>query len=651
MGLIPILIVVAALLAGGVAFFSGRRLIGAVVVVIGMGGAVAVQVLSPKQSESPTHDGVIEEVLAKTTPDQLPTDGYVTSESCSECHRQQFHSWHASYHRTMTQRATPEAVFGDFAADPVEVEGVTYEFSRRGDQFWVKITRPGGPYASPETTERPIALTTGSHHMQVYWVPMGVERTLGELPVYYLRQERRWVPRDASFLTPPSSDPNAIAVGRWNFECITCHATHGRTRPRREGIRAADSEVAEFGIACEACHGPADNHVRARRGEDVADAIITPSHLTSQLSAQVCGRCHSITLPRLESDNPERLEHGFRFRPGDTLADTLHLVQRDEATRQRLKAGVLSNEQGVDTFMNMSFWSDGMVRVSGREFNGLSRTACYIDGEMSCLSCHALHQPDEDSRPIADWADDQLRAGFRGDAACTQCHRAETYAAEAHTHHAAKSSGSRCYDCHMPHTTYGLLKAIRSHTIDSPDVATNIGTGRPNACNLCHLDQTLAWTAKHLEDWYDIDPPALSDDQQTVSVAALWSLEGDAGQRALAAWHMGWPPAGEASRRDCFAPFLAALLDDPYPAVRFIAARSLQRLPGFQDFEYDFVAAPDVRAQAGHNALETWRENVTAAGQPPFPSSLLIAPDGTLRQDEFDRLLKQRDDKVISLAE
>ena len=47
----------------------------------------------------------------------------------------------------------------------------------------------------------------------------------------------------------------------------------------------------------------------------------------------------------------------------------------------------------------------------------------------------------------------------------------------------------------MTATTYGLVKAIRSHLIDSPTVESSLTTGRPNACNLCHLDRTLDWTA------------------------------------------------------------------------------------------------------------------------------------------------------------
>ena len=37
------------------------------------------------------------------------------------------------------------------------------------------------------------------------------------------------------------------------------------------------------------------------------------------------------------------------------------------------------------------FWPDGMVRVTGREYNGLLDTACYQRGKMSCLSCHSMH--------------------------------------------------------------------------------------------------------------------------------------------------------------------------------------------------------------------------------------------------------------------
>ena len=88
--------------------------------------------------------------------------------------------------------------------------------------------------------------------------------------------------------------------------------------------------------------------------------------------------------------------------------------------------------------------------------------------------------------------------GMGTNEACTQCHPSIAANVTRHTNHGERSSGSACYNCHMPYTTYGLLKTIRSHTIGSPSVAETLNAGRPNACNLCHVDKTLRWTSDAL---------------------------------------------------------------------------------------------------------------------------------------------------------
>ena len=152
-----------------------------------------------------------------------------------------------------------------------------------------------------------------------------------------------------------------------------------------------------------------------------------------------------------------------------------------------------------------TFYSDGVVRVAGREYTSLEQSGCFQRGEMSCLSCHQLHKAADDTRSDKEWANDQFKPSRYGNDACVQCHDQQQYST-AHTHHLADSSGSNCYNCHMPHTAYGLLKAIRNHTISISDLKLDIAADRPNACNQCHLDQTLRWTADYLEDWYSIDP-------------------------------------------------------------------------------------------------------------------------------------------------
>ncbi|MGB0581220.1 MAG: cytochrome c3 family protein, partial [Limisphaerales bacterium] len=479
------------------------------------------------------------------------------------------------------------------------------------------------------------------HHMQVYWYKTRHEGRLGMLPIIHVREIDRWVSRRSGFLEPPSEMRDE--GGRWNIGCINCHATHGETR--NENALEFDSQVAELGIACEACHGPAEKHITihqnpvtryARRRDIEPDqTIVEPSRVDPQRSTEVCGQCHSASFPR-------SLEHQHSYRPGKVLAEFRD--QLDPAKPESFKGDAAS--------MEFSFWSDGMIRVAGREYNGLARTPCYTHGDksktISCLSCHELHPQSDDQRDPLAWADDQLKPSMRGNIACTQCHEemADTATLQKHTHHAPNSHGSSCYNCHMPHTTYGLLKGTRSHTIDSPNVASTLATGRINACNQCHIDQSLGWTAKHLQTWYGIESPPIDKERNETSEVVFQALTGDAGQRALIAWTLGWKPAHEAGDNDWIGPYLAQLLDDPYDAVRFIAHRSIQRLPAFDEFEYDYIAAPEKRKARSESALSNWERSSARPSK-----TILINQDGELEKERFAELLERRDDKPMYLIE
>lgn len=293
------------------------------------------------------------------------------------------------------------------------------------------------------------------------------------------------------------------------------------------------------------------------------------------------------------------------------------------------------------SLMEGSFWSDGQLRISGRDFTGMAASGCYKRGELSCLSCHSMHNYQSTAH--------QLARGMDGNQACYQCHAdyAGTAKLEQHTHHRANSSGSLCYNCHMPHTTYGLLKAIRSHTINSPSVKSSIETGRPNACNLCHLDKPLGWTATKLNEWHRQPVPALTDDQRTTSAAMTWLLQGDAGQRSLIAWHAGWEPAQAASGQQWIPRFLAETLVDPYSSVRYITQHSLKTIPGFESFPYDYIGPVPLRADARQRALDLWKakagENSTNAA---------LAFPGTLPQEnKIPDMLRRRDNRRMELLE
>ena len=96
-------------------------------------------------------------------------------------------------------------------------------------------------------------------------------------------------------------------------------------------------------------------------------------------------------------------------------------------------------------------------------------------------------------------------------------------------------------------------------------------------------------------------------------------------------------------------PYLGELLGDPYDAVRFIAARSLRTIPGFETLQYDFAGDRDERIAAAIGALRAWR-NSTLAGARRNPE-LLFGPDGALDTGAMRRLFDRRDTRPLFLRE
>jgi len=587
-----------------------------------------------------------------TVPLEVAAEGYATSDACRSCHPSQYASWHASYHRTMTQPATPENVFGNFDDASAQAEGHTFRLTRRGDEFFATIPDPAWRGDGPlQYEERRIALVTGRHHLQIYWYETGVTRVLGYLPVAWDQMDQRWFPSDANFIKPPEdeSQPAALEVGTWNYGCIACHVTD--ERPQWLGPPHAKTEASEFGIACEACHGPSQQHAAQMRNptdryaQYLADAtpgdIVNPAKLDAATESQVCGRCHSVWSHASNEDYQRFLKEGSSFQPGEQL-----------------------NEQGVAVLTQHavdpgSFWPDDEVKPSGREYNGLIASPCYAGGNFGCSSCHALHIGGDASAREA-WRDDQLRPGMRGNAACLQCH--ESYEAPealaAHTHHPVASSGSECQNCHMPYTNLGLRKAIRSHTISSPDAEVDRATGRPNACNGCHLDQPLGWTARTLADWYGQPmPEGLSPVELGVPATIDDLLSGDAAQRAIAASALGWPQAVNVSKaRQWGPPLLATLLTDPYDAIRYHAKRSLHRMPGFseREVEYDWIAPHEQRLTQAQAIASRWAAQRRARGKPTHLGYLLTpaeAGGADLTDEIYKQLAAARDDRPIEVRE
>jgi hypothetical protein len=525
----------------GSSFFE---LVALAVVLLVAGAATVAFTPRPAKATTPRPPG--------SGPGPTTAAGYVSSAACLPCHPGEHASFRRTYHRTMTQRGGPGAVVA-------EVDGKVLE--RRGDEIWAAMPEP--------PLSRPVVLTTGSHREQAYWVKGKRPGDLELAPRVWLVRERVFVPRREAFLRP---DDEPLPRVRWSSSCIACHAVAGEPRHdiRSDGF---DTRVAELGVACEACHGPGAAHVErhrdpverwAQRGSNKPDpTIVHPGKLPPEGSAAVCGQCHAYAFPK-DEDGWWTLGYSRSFRAGDALEPSRTLLSPVAV------AGVAAPV--IDAPAGSIFWPDGSVRVGGREYNGLVRSPCFERGagarKMTCLSCHSMHHGDPEG---------QLAPDKVGDHGCTSCHEGER--AGRHSHHAAGSPGASCVACHMAKTSYALLSAVRSHRIDSPTAVSTDGTAKPNACNLCHLDRSFAWTARWLGEWYGTKPPHLDARFADLEVGLVLGLAGDAAVRALVADALGTDDARAACRNDFADQVLGAMSADPYPAVRFIAARSRRSAP------------------------------------------------------------------------
>lgn len=608
--------------------------------------------------------------------------GYVSSGACRSCHPSEWQSWQESYHRSMTQAASSATVRAPWA-QVLDWRGRSHRLFRRGDEFWATLPDPdraaalarqGRSLEAAPDVERRVVMTTGSHHYQAYWVPGARGNELWQLPFVYHFESQRFIPRHDAFLQP-ESDP--IHVARWNSNCIQCHAVAGEPRHDLASDRF-ESRVVELGIACEACHGPGGAHVARERdpwvrradrraareqppaadraaGGNAASAreIVNPARLDAQRASEVCGQCHSYFLPR---DADAWWYSGFveSYQPGGALQSARRLLEYGP--------GAPTADPELSASLDSLFYPDGTIRVGGREWNGLALSACFRQGsgdrQIACTSCHRMHGGSRD---------DQLDTERDGNGACQTCHAAY---GSAHSRHREGSSGDQCVNCHMPRTTYALFKSIRSHRITRPDVDPTQGA-RLNACNLCHQDRSLAWTADRLAEWSGrggaagalaltpadasslngaVSAEARGLDASAGSALAIALLSGDAANRVIAAAELGASEGRAVSGSGWQAALLAEALDDPYAAIRFVAQRSLRSFRGFEALDYDFTAPPDQR-RAG---VEWARER--AAAQPVQLSATGGAPlplddRGRLRRDVIEHLTSARDSRPIRIAE
>lgn len=554
-----------------------------------------------------------ESVRAAPAPASL---SYVGSTTCRSCHQDRHRSWYATWHRTMTQEAGPQSVQGAFDGRVVEAWGGRMRPVQDAEGYWFETLDAQGRVLQRYRIER----TVGSHRYQQYLTQVpATGENYHRLPWLWHNGDGRWVHMNAAFLYDDDQHYDE-QVTTWNQNCIFCHNTGPQPRmqnydaliarlsrgERLDFLRSARyaSDVAELGIACEACHGPGSAHAALNRDPvrrywlaltgTPDPSIVHPQQLDPRASAQVCGQCHGQRLPKTNDLARVWLETGPTYRPGQDLFDHVRLVWPEEP-----------GTPATPDLYRARFWGDRTPRLSAYELQGLLLSPCHAEGGLSCNDCHDAHGGDVNG---------MMRPEARGNATCLGCHTAIAADVPAHTRHAADSSGSTCNNCHMPELVYGVMEIHRSHRIEIPDVAANRAAGRPDACTNCHLDRSSDWAAAQLADWR-----AAPVAGHAGGVPEHWRqlFAGDPVQRGIAARMAGRPgrPLDTTTAASSFGALVMAM-DDAYPAVRRFAWQSARTLapragidPGAGFDAFDFTGPAAQREAIRRQALRAARRS------------------------------------------
>jgi hypothetical protein len=232
----------------------------------------------------------------------------------------------------------------------------------------------------------------------------------------------------------------------------------------------------------------------------------------------------------------------------------------------------------------VSLYPNGAGTWNSREALDLFGGAC--SGHAKCTDCHEPHTPGPPGG-----SPDQAKQV----AACTRCHDryVQPRAAEAHSRHGPEVS---CLDCHMPRIVQGLDAVIRSHRISSPSDERMLREASPNACNLCHLERSIRWTAQELsKGWRGVE--ARED----------WTpIYGGLDRPLLDVWREHEVPITRLVLTDALArharpelalPALLDALDDPNPVNRMFASFAIEKVIGraLDETEYSPTAASRTR--------------------------------------------------------
>ncbi len=385
---------------------------------------------------------------------------FAGSASCRECHPKFYELWATSFHGLALQPWSA-ALAATLPAQTNEIRAGEFSFHADPARGLVEERGPRG------VSRYPIQQATGGKN--VYYFLTELERGwLQVLPVAYDARRGEWFDTTASALRHFADHPDAALYWKerpltFNTSCHSCHVSQLAKNydPASDSYRTT---WAEPGINCETCHGPSAEHTRLFRALGTnpppADALREPRLIVTRAlsTAQrndMCSPCHAKMTPLTDA-----------FNPGDRYFDHFDLA----------------------TLENRDFYPDGRDLGENYTLTQWRLSRCAQSGQLDCVHCHTssgryrFHAPETANQ------------------ACLPCHSDRVEHAAAHTHHPAGSPGNRCIACHLPTTEFARMRRS-DHSMRPPAPAATLAFASPNACNLCHTNETAHWADQRVREW------------------------------------------------------------------------------------------------------------------------------------------------------